>query len=90
VEAVEGKIKLPQPNSAAEERGCWIRFRLDHFLPDRYADDEENQAYDEKEKEQEFGNAGGIAEAIPVNPNNAAISAITRKIAAHFNILITS
>ena len=30
------------------------------------------------------------ADAIPVNPNNAAASAITRKIAAHFNILITS
>jgi hypothetical protein len=30
------------------------------------------------------------AEAIPVKPNNAAISAITRKIAAHFNILIIS
>ena len=30
------------------------------------------------------------AEAIPVKPNNAAISAMTRKIAAHFNIWITS
>jgi hypothetical protein len=27
------------------------------------------------------------ADAIPVNPNKAAISAITRKINAHFNIL---
>ena len=30
------------------------------------------------------------AEAIPVKPNSAATSAITKKIAAHFNILITS
>jgi hypothetical protein len=89
VEAVEGKIKLPQPNSAAEERGCWIRFRLHHFLPDRYGDDEENEAYDEKEKNRDLA-MPAAAEAIPVNPNNAATSAITRKTAAHFNILITS
>ena len=30
------------------------------------------------------------AVAIPVNPNSAAISATTKKIKAHFNILITS
>jgi hypothetical protein len=30
------------------------------------------------------------SEAIPVNPNGAATSAMTSNIAAHFNILITS
>lgn len=30
------------------------------------------------------------AVAIPVNPNSAATSAMTKKIKAHFNILITS
>jgi hypothetical protein len=32
---------------------------LRHFLPDRYADDQKDQAHDEEEKEKELGDAGG-------------------------------
>jgi len=53
------------------------------------ADDKKDQAHHEEEKEQEFCNSAA-ADAMPVNPNKAATSAITRKITAQRNILSTS
>ena len=58
-----------------------IRFRLRDFLPDRYADDEENQAYDEEEEEPRIVQAKRIG-AQAIFPRKSSVTA-REVVAAH-------
>ena len=64
-------------------------FGLLELLRRRYAKDKKYQAYHQEEEKQKLGDSRR-GEAMPVNPSNAATSAITKKMAAQRNILTTS